>query len=87
MLRADGATGLSSMHALTGERLTLRDTGLAAQQDFQQQVALFAVNPLQLVFWYRLLSSSAFCWASHSVRDQLALILVQGRVGICTQQP
>lgn len=35
---ADGATGLSSMHALTGERLTLRERGVEAQQEFQQQV-------------------------------------------------
>jgi len=37
-VRVDGATGLSSMHALTGERLTLRDNGAVAQQEFQQQV-------------------------------------------------
>ena len=53
-MRADGATGLSSMHALTGERLTLRDNGAMAQQAFQQQVPLYlAVFCCDLLTWSR----------------------------------
>ena len=33
------------MNALTGERLTLRDDGVAAQQEFQHQVLLSSADP------------------------------------------
>ena len=61
-MRADGATGLSSMHALTGERLTLRDQGATAQQAFQQQVPLCSADFCSdSLTWSRYLVCEAHC--------------------------